>query len=298
MTVKIGSKDVTGHTSFTRTACEGDSNTVSNGQYVVHVFKPSITWKDTKQNYGYELTAENLTKDNMVDGVTWSHSNSQVAQPKVEVPTLTYEFKDPNDGDLPDTLTQETNVKVTVKVGGTDITGDTTFFWQKDTGCPATCVDPNKTANENPTFQFRIHLNSFDLTVKKEADETYDPDDTFLFTLTRDDGGYTATFTLKANESVTFKNLEAGHTYTVTEDTGWSWRYDCTSANSQTANNETTLTFINKLTREKWLSDDARAVNDFAHDAGTTGNARMSAALVPEKPKLPGDQDADNEERS
>ena len=285
VTVKIGSKDVTGNTTFTRTPCTGDSNTpaVSNGQYVVHVFKPSITWKDTKQNYGYELTDTNLTKDNMVNNVTWSHSNSaNVPALSGNAPELTYEFTAPDETSLPETLAAETNVKVTVKVGEADITDETTFSWRKGEGCPDTCVDPN------PDYQFRIHLNNFDLTVTKVVSgNLYATDDTFRFTLKKDGMDY-ATFTLKAGESATFKNLQAGPTYTVVEDTDWSWRYTCTGGDTKTVTvtgGTAEVTFTNTLEDEQWLSDDASVVNAFAPTAGA--NARMSDAMLPESVRMP-----------
>ena len=284
VTVKIGSTDVTNDTTFTRTPCTGDSNTpaVSNGQYVVHVFKPSITWKDSKKDFGYQLTSEHLTADNKVGDVIWSHANTNVARPTAQAPTLTYTFTDPDGNSLPETLAAETKVKVTVKVGEADITDETTFSWRKGEGCPNACTDPN------PNYQFRIHLNNFDLTVRKTVDgESYDPDDTFRFILKKDGVDY-ATFTLKAGESATFKNLQAGPTYTVVEDTDWSWRYTCTGGDTKTVTvtgGTAEVTFTNTLEDEQWLSDDASAVNNFNPSAGT--NARMSDAMLPESVKMP-----------
>ena len=288
--VEIGSENVTSHTSFTRNACTDDGSTpaVSNGQYVVHVFKPSITWKDTKQDYGYELTVDKLTKDNMVGEVAWTHTNSANVSRLLDtskMPTLVYEFKAPN-GDLPDTLQAETNVKVTVKVGDTDITGDTTFSWLKGEGCPDTCGDPN---DESPAYQFRIHLNNFDLTVTKEVDgNTYDVDDNFLFTLQRKENGdwedY-STFTLQAGESVTFQNLQAGYEYRVVEDIGWSWRYTCTDGATKIvgtiSDGKASLTFTNKLDDDQWLSDEGRLINDFDGPAGSGTKLISDVMLTP-----------------
>ena len=296
-----GDIDVTAETDFNHTNCEGDNNSslTRANEFRVHVFKPSITWKDTKKDYGYKLTVGNLTTDNKVGEVTWTHDNKNVASPTVSKPELGYTFTDHEGNALPKTLEVETFVKViSLTINGETFTPETdTFAWVTNSQCPTTC--PNN--DPNPGYQFRIHLNSFDLTVTKEVEGgTYDPNDTFLFTLKKGSKEI-ATFTLKNNESITFEKLEAGPVYTVEEDIDWSWRYECQGESTQTVEVDGTtaqVTFTNKLTKDEWLSDEAEKMNDFASTAGTGINARMSAALVPEKPKMPGDQDADNEERS
>ena len=271
----------------------------SKGDFMVHVFTPEITWKDSKQDYGETLT-QDLLESHKVGDVVWKHNNTLSTAEGVTVsgnaPTLSYSFTSADGGTLT-TLQAETNVKVTVKVSDTDITEDTTFSWQKGEGCPDTCNGAPEGAH------FRIHLNNFDLTVTKDVSTAYDSDDNFLFTLYQDGKVY-ATFTLRDNESVTFKNLQAGHEYRVVESVGedsWSWRYTCDDADQEVTdiqNGTARLTFTNTLSEDQWLSDEARAENDFNASAGIGVNARMGAALVPEKPKMPGDQDADNEERS
>ena len=66
------------------------------------------------------------------------------------------------------------------------------------------------------------------------------------------------------NFKVVIKGLKVGTTYTVTEKTGWTWRYttDPTSQNSQSIQlvaNEgnNTITFTNKLDNNKWLTGGA-----------------------------------------
>ena len=294
-----GTINVQANTTFVRTACEDDDALVNDNEFYVHVFKPQIKWTDSKEDYGTVLTDEFL-KGHQVGEVTWTHTNSANVSRLLDtskMPTLVYEFKAPDGSALPSTLQAETNVKVTVKVSDTDITEDTTFSWQKGEGCPDTCNGAPEGAH------FRIHLNNFDLTVTKDVSTAYDSDDNFLFTLYQDGKVY-ATFTLRDNESVTFKNLQAGHEYRVVESVGedsWSWRYTCDDADQEVTdiqNGTARLTFTNTLSEDQWLSDEARAENDFNASAGIGVNARMGAALVPEKPKMPGDQDADNEERS
>ena len=277
----------------------------SKGDFMVHVFTPEITWKDSKKDYGETLT-QTLLESHKVGDVVWKHNNTLSTAEGVTVsgnaPTLSYSFADANGGTLK-TLQAETHVKVTVTANGQDITTSTNFVWSDAGECDCTIEKDGDPNNANPAYQFRIHLNNFDLTVTKDVSTAYDSDDNFLFTLYQDGKVY-ATFTLRDNESVTFKNLQAGYEYRVVESVGedsWSWRYTCDNADQKVTdiqNGTAKLTFTNTLSEDQWLSDEARAENDFNASAGIGVNARMGAALVPEKPKMPGDQDADNEERS
>ena len=294
-----GTINVQANTTFVRTACEDDDALVNDNEFYVHVFKPQIKWTDSKEDYGTVLT-NGFLEGHQVDEVTWTHDNSDNVSSLLdpsEKPTLVYEFKTPNGSALPSTLQAETNVKVTVKVGDTDITEDTTFSWLKGEGCPDTCGDPN---DESPAYQFRIHLNNFDLTVTKVVSgDTYDADDNFLFTLYQGDDVY-ATFTLQAGKSVTFKNLQAGHTYTVVEDTDWSWRYTCTDGATKTvgtiSDGKASLTFTNKLDDDQWLSDEGRLINDFDGPAGS-GTKLISDAMLTPAYRMDAKDDED-EERS
>ena len=117
------------------------------------------------------------------------------------------------------------------------------------------------------------------LTVTKVVDENNtgsDENQTFLFRIvgTPDDGGakIDMTIAIVGAGSVTIEHLPVG-TYTITEITDWSWRYDTVKAaddsNAQaTVSNvivmelkdpELTYTckFINTRTEEKWLSGDS-----------------------------------------
>ena len=280
-----GTINVQENTTFVRTPCEDDDALSNTNEFYVHVFKPEIKWTDSKEDYGTKLTDEFL-KGHQVGEVTWTHTNSaNVPALSGTAPELTYSFASA-DGETLTTLQAETNVKVTVKVGDTNITEDTTFSWQKGKDCPDTCTDPNKLT---PAYQFRIHLNNFDLTVTKRVtdNKTYDADDNFLFTLYQDDDVY-ATFTLQAGKSVTFKNLQAGHTYTVVEDTDWSWRYTCTDGATKTvgtiSDGKAELTFTNTLKEdigEKWLSDEGRLINDFKGPTGSATKLNSDAMITP-----------------
>ena len=82
-----------------------------------------------------------------------------------------------------------------------------------------------------------------------------------------DDPNFSMDVVIHGNDSVTIKGLKPG-TYTVTEETGWSWRYTPNGGESQTvnpaaenvqkdANGAVLVTFTNNRTTNKWLNGGA-----------------------------------------
>lgn len=71
---------------------------------------------------------------------------------------------------------------------------------------------------------------------------------------------------IKGTGSVTIADLPLG-TYTVTEDTDWSWRYTQQSVAGLTDGkvlvdaDGTTVTFTNTKTNNQWLSDESSIIN-------------------------------------
>ena len=123
--------------------------------------------------------------------------------------------------------------------------------------------DPADTAEKNVrTFYYRARPAAIKIT--KQGCAAEDAGQSFLFTVTGP-GGYSARVCITGNGSVTLTGLPAG-TYTVREETGWSWRYT-PSQEEQTVvikNGETgEAIFQNSRTNEKWLTDDAHCDNRF-----------------------------------
>lgn len=148
----------------TITPNEGKSDSVGNAavtgkeedvQAVVHVFTPTVTWTDSSKEYGTSL--DDTLLDSHEVTVTWEDKNThsvadRVADPSGSAPTLDYTYVTPTNEALPETLTQETHVKVSaVKIGDTDILANTKFEWQVGAECSG-CTDPNS------AYQFRIHM--------------------------------------------------------------------------------------------------------------------------------------------
>ena len=102
------------------------------------------------------------------------------------------------------------------------------------------------------------------LTIQKKGWETIDENQSFLFDVTGPDG-YSKRVVIKGSGSVTIKGLKIGK-YTVTEVTGWSWRY---TPDSETklitlkATGENSVTFANTRSSTKWLDGNAYCKNEF-----------------------------------
>lgn len=132
-------------------------------------------------------------------------------------------------------------------------------------------ADDNDAVGKFPVPNVNVPRKTFDLTIKKEAakDTKIDENQTFVFTVKGTDEHIKDVNTqviIKGDGSVTLKDLPVGK-YTVTEDTNWSWRYTPDRA-SQTVNADSTtpqqtVTFVNELTNDSWLSFLNRVTNVF-----------------------------------
>lgn len=222
----------------------------------VNVFKPEITWKDSEKNID---DVPNYLNENF-ESVVWKHGETFSTGVGVTMigtaPNLSYTY-DPEARPL----TEETPVKVTVKIGETDVNEFTTFVHKECT------IEGCKWDEYKEDYHFIVHVKSFDLTITKSGcDTTLDPNQTFVFTVTGPND-FSMEVVIKGNGSTTITNLPAGN-YTVTEDTGWSWRYE-PSSSSQTVtagsifDGEASVVFENTRDNEKWLDGNAYCENKF-----------------------------------
>lgn len=228
---------------------------------VVHVYKPEITFNDSRINYG--ATAD---YSNNGGAVVWKHEGTAAESASMtgEAPALTYAY-DP----VAAAFTKDTYVKVTVTsdkdTATTKISDAVTFVHTKDTDFPGCSFDPAQ-------GQFIVHINVFDLTIVKSAKTgaTIDPNQTFVFKVKNNDNGKTMEIVITGAGQKTVKSLPMG-SYTITEDTGWSWQYHPTEATQTITVSETskTVTFENEKTPTNWLTSLAKALNVWSSD-GTT----------------------------
>ena len=111
------------------------------------------------------------------------------------------------------------------------------------------------------TYYAKFELDVFDLTITK-AGENIDPNQIFVFRVVSADGTTDMEVTVKGTGSVKIKGLPLGTTYTVTEDTGWTWQYTPDNA-SQTIepNGDSAVTFTNTYSKPNWLTSIADVIN-------------------------------------
>lgn len=245
------------------------AKTSSNIPANINVFKPELTFKDSQIDLGERANYENNKADTNFE--VWKHGETvdDSATMIGTRPTLVYSY-DKN----PATITQDTPVKVTVKIGDNDVNTYTTF---KHDPCNFEDCKWNdfyaEGKSEHGKAHFIVHVKSFDLTIKKTGTQPIDENQSFVFEVKKKDGDSTFSMdvVIQGNSSVTIKGLKPG-TYTVTEETGWSWRYTPKGGKSQTVNPATEnvqkdtngavlVTFTNTREKIKWLNGGAWCKN-------------------------------------
>lgn len=243
------------------TGSAGAPATAKIGQNIpanINVFKPELTFKDSQIDLGETANYENNKADTNFEA--WKHGEMLSTGTGVTMigtrPELTLSYT-PSAA----AFTQDTPVKVTVKIGETDVTEKTKF---KHEGCNFEGCKWGKDGFKD--CHFIVHVKSFDLTIKKEGWEEIDENQSFVFKVTKDDDpAFSMDVVIQGNSSVTIKDLKPG-TYTVTEETGWSWRYT-PKANGQkvkpenAVNGVVTVTFTNTREKIKWLNGGAWCKN-------------------------------------
>lgn len=257
-----------------------------NNPATVHVLKPTITWKDSTQNSGTQITDE-LLKSHQVDTVTWGDENNDGAGTLVtQEPTLTYEFSTATGEQISGPINAELHVKVDVKVGETPITDETTFNWEKDAECPDSCTNPN------PSYQFRIHVGNGDLTIVKKISDgagSYD-NAVFDFKIVDEDGmTYYIHLDASSGRAEDTINLPSG-TYTVTELDNLNYTPEGAKVQEVTVGgDDVTVTFTNNSTPTKIPSDSGATQNNPDDD----WNGNSIVAWKPDETIVDGDVQTD-----
>lgn len=116
------------------------------------------------------------------------------------------------------------------------------------------------------TTEFTITVNTCSLKITKTVEgKGANPNQTFVFDVKDSAGNLVTTVVLKNNERKTITGLAVG-TYTVTEDTNWSWSYSIVGDNNkQVALSSTTPSDTVKVTNHydshNWLTSIADVIN-------------------------------------
>lgn len=130
---------------------------------------------------------------------------------------------------------------------------------------------------EEATYYAKFELDVFDLTITKAGDKI-DPNQIFVFHVVSGDGTTDMEVTVKGIGSVKIKGLPLGTTYTVTEDTNWTWQYKPEKETQKVEINGKTaeVTFTNTYSKSNWLTSFAEVINKWI----TKGD---KATITPEK---------------
>lgn len=218
-----------------------------SGSANIFVFKPELTFKDSTAYYGDNAPAYsgNLTFTKWKHGSTYSTDQDVTMigdAPKLDITYTPEANKIDANGKI--NTKQDIKVSATVKINGTDVTGKTTFVHQD-------CTD--KTCTLPTGYHFWIHVKTCQLTITKQGGDAGEP---YVFTVKKDGEKYTEV-TIKGGKSETIYELPVG-TYTIEENTGWSWRYPyptySDSVTLSAGQDSGAITCTNKPDNNKWLN--------------------------------------------
>lgn len=158
---------------------------------------------------------------------------------------------------------------------GSEVQPDkTTTYTVTSTSTPST-GDKTKTADDETTFT--ITVNTCSLTISKAVTgDGANPNQTFVFDVKDSTGKVVTTIVLKAGGEKTITGLAVG-TYTVTEDTNWSWSYSIVGDNNKTATlsstmPSTTVAVTNHYNSHNWLTSIADVINTWISGSAAQKN--------------------------
>lgn len=182
-----------------------------SGSANINVFKPELTFKDSEGYYGADVPklSGNLTKTEWKHGTTLDTAVTMIgAKPELD---FTYTPDSTKILNNKINTKQDIGVDVAVMIGGADVTSHTTFL---HTACAGqTCTLP-----EN--MEFLIHVKTCTLTINKTGGAN---NESYVFDVYKDGTKYSEV-TVWGNGTETLVELPVG-TYSIQENTGWSWRY-------------------------------------------------------------------------
>ncbi|MBS6396743.1 MAG: VWA domain-containing protein [Clostridiales bacterium] len=228
---------------------EAAETKLDTAEAAIKVFKPELTYKDGEVYYGDTVPTDftaNLTSTKWKHNDTEADTATMGAAPKL---TLTYTLDATKIEDGKINTKQNVGVDAEVKIGDTVVITDTTFL---HTACTGTDCGWNETTLDG-TPAFLLHVKTCQLNIVKYGGVQDEP---YVFTVYKDNVKYSEV-TINGPGTEIIYELPVG-TYTIVEDTGWSWRYDATYNGEKvklTADSpESSITCINKKTENYWLN--------------------------------------------
>lgn len=244
ISVTVKPKDITG----TATAKSG------SGKGKINVYKPQLTFEDGEAWYGGNVPSAEKLGQNLT-GTKWLHGDTEADTSVMgDAPQLTLSYTPDASQIINEKINtkQDVPVAVGVKLGEVDVKQHTTIQ-HTDCGAGKTCTVP-------AGYEFLLHINTCQLTITKSGGAENEP---YVFTVYRDGNKYSEV-TIVGNQSATIYELPVG-SYTITEDTNWSWRYTPSIGNgvSLTADSpEGSISCSNKKEKNYWLNGFSNVVTN------------------------------------
>lgn len=248
----------------TSTPANGDAATAKTGANDpaanIYVFKPELTFKDSSAYYGESVPTNNDYSSNKVGLETWKHGDTAPTDAGVTMlgtkPTLDISYT-PDESKLESGkyTKQDVPVAATVKIGTENVNEHTTFVHQD---CTTACGWETPATPGAPAFL--IHIQTCTLNITKQGGAA---DESYVFDVFKDGVKYSEV-TVWGNGTETLVELPIG-TYTISENTGWSWRYSANNGGSAalTAQNPTgSIACTNTKNNNQWLNGFSEVVRN------------------------------------
>lgn len=262
VTVKVSPNETKTETSSGAPATAKTSSGTAN----VNVYKPVLTYKDSEVYYG-EAVPSDFDENHM--STVWKHGNTVANTTTMgTAPDLSLTYTPETDKIANDKINtrQDVGVDVTVKIDETDVTDKASFV---HTNCEeTTCKVPDG-------CEFVLHVKTCSLTISKTVNgKGWDKNQTFVFDVKDSGGNVVTTVVLKDGDSKKITGLPVG-SYTVTEDTNWSWSFTADKNNQKVtlgrADPETNVnptakvSVTNTFTQKNWLTSFAEVINKWTN---------------------------------
>lgn len=248
----------------TSTPANGDAATAKTGANDpaanIYVFKPELTFKDSSAYYGESVPTNNDYSSNKVGLETWKHGDTASTDAGVTMlgtkPTLDISYT-PDESKLESGkyTKQDVPVAATVKIGTENVNEHTTFVHQD---CTTACGWETPATPGAPAFL--IHIQTCTLNITKQGGAA---DESYVFDVFKDGVKYSEV-TVWGNGTETLVELPIG-TYTISENTGWNWRYSANNGGSAalTAQNPTgSIACTNTKNNNQWLNGFSEVVRN------------------------------------
>lgn len=227
----------------------------------IYVFKPELTFRDSSAYYGETVPANNDYSSNYVaNSEKWKNGGKYSTDDGVQMigtePTLDITYT-PDESKLEGGkyTKQDVPVSATVKIGTENVNEHTTFVHQY---CTTACGWENPATPGTPAFL--IHIQTCTLSITKQGGAG---DESYVFDVYKGGEKYSEV-TVWGNGTETLVELPIG-TYSIRENTGWSWRYSADnggSATLTTQNPNGSITCVNSKNNNQWLNGFSEVVRN------------------------------------